>query len=192
VLIGEQEETLAAVPNLVLAELRVEDDVKTATTPLLRVDEFVARAEPGAPAATAPAFAELGAEVCARVKAENLALRSAEYRPLSRCKLVEPFDSVTPLCAFHTQHLTCGDADVNYSRQRLSFRGRSLSRSFARPGWAPKPLVTESFGTVPLRECFAQAFFAPEGGLFVGELYQACQAGGDWCSVPSVWHVVKP
>jgi hypothetical protein len=192
ILVGQIEENLGDVPNVRLTELRVSDDVITPITPILSVDEFISAQHPGNPQADSEAFAELGVHVCERVKRANELLKSGDYTPLSRCTITDqPYDAQPP-CSFRAQHLTCDDVAVTYARPRLSFKKGASSRSVARPRWAPKPLVTESFGTVFVRECFEQAFFAPAAQLFVGELFNACQQGGDWCLVPPVWHVVKP
>jgi hypothetical protein len=183
--VATSEIILGGTPNLSLEVLRVPDLSVLATLPILSVAEFRAAAD--APTAAA-AFAELAKRVEARIADATATLAMKRWIPLAACVVAPDADSNQPPCAVKEQQIACPTTTLRYAQRALSgtWKGRRLrwrSRDFQ-----PGPVKDASYGAIPVRACFGAAWFEASTGVFLGQLRNECQRGGDACIVQMTWH----
>jgi hypothetical protein len=191
ILVAITEIRLGGPPNLALSVLRLSDLVVLSSTTILSTAEFAAAAEIPTEAEGARAFADLAQRVRARLGSAEASLGRERWNPLSTCTVSPSADAVQPPCAVKEQRLDCQKASLNYGQGALAGTWNGSVLRWRARAFRPAPVKDKSYGAIPVRACFAAAWFDPTSGVLAGLLRNECQRGGDWCIVQPTWYAKR-
>lgn len=127
----------------------------------------------------------------------------AEERELTEAEAAKvaaaPPEHASYYCDGHATW-TCNDATLAYETQNDGAPARFLtvtrngkSKRVASTTWRlpPVDLHPADLGTMPTTNCIHDASMLPDGNAVLVELWHACMANGDWCTVGEpTWHIV--
>ena len=190
VLVGRTEAaSVGRVPNLSLDILRVSDGAVVSTTPILDAAEVIAAM---ATDAGSGALIALGSRVEARVARANAELPGQGWARLVECTNNDPPSTAQPPCSMAEQHIACGTLRIVRRGDRLDLALAKRTAMVRVPEGAVRSVSNPGGGRIAVRSCFDGVWIEPTRRLLVASVAQECQgAGGDWCVVPSEWHVVS-
>jgi hypothetical protein len=188
VLADRVDDGLAGTPNLLLRFVAAAVDQTLDRRVLLTPDEFYGAVRSSD---RDSAVQELSREVSTRVARANAELDGGNWTTLHDCELAEPPTSAQPPCSMDEQHVRCGDVHLRYGRQTLTLERAHDRIVVAEPRWKHAPLRAAEGFEVRVRACISAVYSDDARRTFAMSVDYECQGGGDWCSVPPEWHVVR-
>lgn len=195
ILVWTAENSLGASPNVKLVARRVSDRAVVSTTSLLDEAAFarVYRADLDLEGKKR-AYAALRTKVAEHVLRVNEALTKEAWSPLAACRVDIDVGATEPLCSMKDQQIQCGGAvRLGYGEPDLDISVRGKKSRLRQQRWAVRAesVPGNKEAKYPVRGCVGEAYFDPARGVVLLRLVYECQGGGDGCSVPDAWQVVR-